>query len=396
VSLTAVSLVAERHRGLESSPTLALAAKAKALRQAGKAVVDLTAGEPDFPTPAAVKRAAIAALEKNLTRYTPVPGIPELRQAVATTIGRRLGVAYEPSQVIVSCGAKHSLYNALQILCEPGDEVIIFTPFWVSYVPLVQLAVGTPVLVEGREEDRFQPDLEELAKRLSPRTKAIILNSPSNPTGMLIGRDRLAGIARVALDRGLIVISDEIYDELVYPPAQAASILHVEPRLAGQTVIVNGVSKTYAMTGWRIGYALGPAPLMKAIDAFQSHSTSNPTSISQYAALEALTGDQSEVRRMAEEFQQRRDRLVDGLNRLPGLSCVKPEGAFYAWCNVSRLGQPAATIASRWLEEALIAAIPGEGFGSAAHIRFSFATSVDVIDEALARLAKWLPSARSS
>jgi aspartate aminotransferase len=367
-----------------------LAAKAKALRQAGKSVVDLTAGEPDSPTPSAIKRAAVAAIDKNFTRYTPVPGIPELRQAVAAKTSTRLGVAYEPSQVVISCGAKHALYNALQIVCEPGDEVIIVTPFWVSYVPLVQLAGGRPVLVPTREADRFQPDVAALSAALTPRTKAIILNSPSNPTGMLIDRDRLAAIARLALERTLVVISDEIYDELVYPPAQAVSILQVEPTLAAQTVIVNGVSKTYSMTGWRIGWALAPKALAAAITALQSHSTSNPTSISQYAALEAITGDQAEVRAMAAEFQRRRDRFVDGLNRLPGLSCVKPDGAFYAWCNVGGLKLPAATVAARWLDEALIAAIPGEGFGSPAHIRFSFATSMDVLDEALTRLAAWL------
>ncbi len=387
------ALVAARLRGLESSPTLALAAKAKALRQAGTSVADFTAGEPDFPTPAPIKQAAIKALERNQTRYTPVPGIPELRAAIATDLTRRLGVAYQPGQVIVSNGAKHSLYNALQAVCDPGDEVLILSPFWVSYVPLVQLADGKPVLIETREEDRYQPDPDAVRAAITERTRAIILNSPSNPTGILIERDRLEAIARLALDRDLIVISDEIYNQLVFPPARAWSIVQIEPKLAGHTIVVNGVSKTYSMTGWRIGYAAGPAELVEAMIAFQSHATSNPTSISQYAALEAIAGDQAAVGRMVVEFQKRRDRLAQGLNALPGLSCLLPQGAFYAWCNIATLRQSADTIAARWLEEAFVAAIPGEGFGSAHHIRFSFATSMDVIDDGLARLKQWLTKA---
>jgi aspartate aminotransferase len=225
---------------------------------------------------------------------------------------------------------------------------------------------------------------------VTARTKVLILNSPSNPTGMLIERPALEGLAALALERELIMISDEIYDQLVYPPHQACSIVQAQPRVADRTVLVNGVSKTYSMTGWRIGYSAGPQPITDALIALQSHSTSNPTSISQHAALEAITGDQAPLARMAAEFHQRRDRLVNGLNRLPGLSCVLPDGAFYAWCNVSRLGQRAEALAARWLEEALVAVVPGEGFGSAQHVRFSFAASAQIIDEALARLGAWI------
>jgi len=383
-------LVADRFRGLETSPTLALVAKAAALRQAGKPLIDFSAGEPDFPTPEAIKRAAVKAIEENRTKYTPVAGVAELRAAIATQLTHRLGVAYEPSRVIVSCGAKQALYNALQVICQPGDEVMVFKPYWVSYPPLVQLAGAKAVVIETREAERFQPDPDAVEEALTEATKVLILNSPANPTGMLIERQRLEQLAQIALEHELVVLSDEIYDQLVFPPHKAVSIVQVEPRLASHAVVVNGVSKTYSMTGWRIGYAAGPQALIEAMVAFQSHSTSNPTSISQYAALAAITGHHQEVETMVKEFQQRRDALVNGLNQLPGLSCPIPEGAFYAWCNISQLGQSAATIAARWLDDALVAVVPGEGFGSNDHVRLSFATSRAMIEEGLTRLTRWL------
>ncbi len=386
-------LLAERLQGLEASPTLALAAKAKALAKSGKPVIDFTAGEPDFPTPEPVKQAAINAIQQNQTRYTPAAGIPELRAAIAEKLAERLGMTYAPSQVIVSCGAKHVLYNTLQVICEPGDEILILSPYWVSYPPLVQLAGAKPVVVDTREEDRFQPDVEALRAALTEHTKAIILNSPSNPTGAVIEEQRLRELAEVIRDQkreDLIIISDEIYDQIVFEPARARSIVQVAHDLMDQIIVVNGVSKSYSMTGWRIGYAAGPKNIIDAMITLQSHSTSNPTSISQYAALAAITGDQRDVQRMAREFHRRRDRLVNGLNQLPGLSCVLPDGAFYAWCNIGKLNQPASTIAARLLEDALVAVVPGEGFGSSRHLRFSFAASLEVIDEALARLARWL------
>ncbi len=383
-------LLADRLVGLESSPTLALAAKAKALAKTGKPVLDFTAGEPDFPTPEPIKQAAIKAIQDNQTRYTPAAGIPELRAAIATQLNHRLGTTYEPAQVLVSCGAKHSLYNTLQTVCQAGDEVLVFSPYWVSYPPLVQLAGAKTVLVETREADRFQPDLQAVREALTERTKVLILNSPSNPTGMLIDRERLEGLARLALEHELVIISDEIYDQIVYPPHRACSIVQVEPRLRDRTIVVNGVSKSYSMTGWRIGYAAGPKTIIEPMIALQSHATSNPASISQYAALAAITGDQSEVGRMAKEFQHRRDVLVNGLNQLPGLSCLMPEGAFYVWGNISKLGESADAIAAKWLEEALIAVVPGEGFGAPTHVRFSSAASLKSIEEALSRLAQWL------
>lgn len=389
-------LLADRLRGLEASPTLALAAKAKALAQAGKSVIDLTAGEPDFPTPQAVKQAAIRAIEQNRTKYTPAGGIPELRKAIANDLGRRLGLPYADAEVIVSCGAKHALYNAFQTICEPGDEVILLAPYWVSYEPLVRLAGAIPVILHTHEAEGFQPDPGAIESAITSRTKAIVLNSPSNPTGAVIQEQRLEQIAEIirrkslGLGDRLIVMSDEIYDQIVFEPAQCRSIAQVARDLIQQIILINGVSKSYSMTGWRIGYAAGPQNIVDAMTTLQSHSTSNPTSISQYAALAALTGDQSSVTEMRSEFQRRRDRLVNGLNQLPGLSCLMPEGAFYAWCNISKLGQPAATLASRWLDELFVAVVPGEGFGSNDHVRCSFATSMETIEEGLTRLNRWL------
>ena len=387
--------LADRLHGVESSPTLALAAKAKALVKAGKPVLDFTVGEPDFPTPDHIKRAAIAAIENNHTKYTPAAGIPELRNAIANDLHRRLGdpIKYASAEVMVSCGAKQALYNALQVLCNPDDGLIFLAPYWVSYKPLVKLAGAKPVILNTREQDGYQPDANLVKAAISPKTRAIILNSPSNPTGAVLSNRTLKELAAVVQgarhDDSLFIISDEIYDQIVFAPAKPCSIVQVEPALVNQIILVNGVSKSYSMTGWRIGYVAGPKNVIDAMSALQSHSTSNPTSISQHAALEAITGDQGEVQRMANEFERRRDALVGGLNRISGLSCLNPQGAFYAWCNVSRLGQSAETIASRWLDEINLAVVPGEGFGSSSHVRFSFATSLQVIDEALDRLKQW-------
>ena len=382
--------LANRLRLVEGSPTLALAAKAKALAKAGKPVLDFTAGEPDFPTPDHIKQAAVEAIAAEHTKYTPVAGIPELRAAAAEAVNRRRGTRYAPSQVLIACGTKHALYNVFQALCQPGDEVLVPSPYWVSFPPLVRLAGATPVIVPTREQDGFLPDPDALRAAATGATKAIIVNSPSNPTGAVIDAARLAAIARLARERDLIIVSDEIYDELVYPPAAHVSIVQAAPEAADQTVIVGGVSKSYSMTGWRIGWAVGPQPWIEAMANVQSHSTSNPASISQDAALAALRGTQQPVVRMREEFARRRDQLVDGLNRLAPLRCGRPDGAFYAWCNVQGLGMPSETIAARWLEEALIAAVPGEGFGAPGYLRLSFAASLATIDQALERLSDWL------
>ncbi len=382
-------VLADRLRHVEGSPTLALAAKAKALAKAGQPVLDFTAGEPDFPTPEHIKQAGIRAITENHTRYTPVAGIPELRAAIAASVNGSRHSPYQPSQTIVTCGTKHALFNVFQALCQPGDEVIVFCPYWVSFPALVHLSGATPKIVPTTEADGFVPDPARLEAAITSATRAIIVNSPNNPTGAVIDTDRLKAIAQIARKRDLIVISDEIYDQLVYPPARHVSILQADPGIVEQTVIVGGVSKSYSMTGWRIGFAAGPQPWIEAMINLQSHSTSNPTSISQDAALAALTGDQEPVARMRAEFQQRRDRLVDGLNRLPGLGCVAPAGAFYAWCNISKLGHSADVIAARWLEEALVVTVPGEGFGESRYVRLSFAVSLQTIDEGLQRLEQW-------
>jgi aspartate aminotransferase len=385
-----MSPLADRLRHVEGSPTLALAAKAKALAKAGKPVLDFTAGEPDFPTPEHIKQAAIQAIRDNQTKYTPVAGIPELRAAVASAVNRERGTSYQPAQTIVTCGTKHALFNVFQALCQPGDEVVVPAPYWVSFPPLVHLAGAKPVIVDTREADAFLPDPEAIRGALTDSTKAIIVNSPSNPTGAVIDEGRLKAIARLAIERDLIVVSDEIYDQLVYPPSRHVSIVQAVPGLVDRTVVLGGVSKTYSMTGWRIGWAAGPQPWIEAMVNVQSHSTSNPSSISQYAALAALDGDQAPVAAMRKQFQERRDRLVNGLNRLAPLRCTMPGGAFYAWCNVSGLKQSAEATAAQWLEDILIATVPGEGFGGPGYLRMSFAASRETIDEALGRLTDWL------
>jgi len=388
------TVLADRLRDITESATLALAEQAKALAQAGRPVIDLTAGEPDFPTPEPIKQAGIEAIRAGKTTYTPVAGIRELRAAVADSVNRLRGTSYGPSQVLVTCGTKHALFNVFQALCGPGDEVIVSSPYWVSFPPLVRLSGATPVIVPTRESDGFVPDPAAVERAVSGAARVLLINSPSNPTGAVIGAERLAALSRIAAVHRLIVVSDEIYDQLVYPPARHRSIVEVAPELVERTVIVGGVSKTYSMTGWRIGYAVGPAPWIEAMTRLQSHSTSNPASISQYAALCALTGDQGAVARMREEFQRRRDRLVSGLNGLRPLTCAPPGGAFYAWCNVRGLGQQGSATAAQWLEDALVAVVPGEGFGAPDFVRMSFAAPLSTIDEALRRLETWLSQPR--
>ncbi len=382
-------MLSNRVQNVEASPTLALAAKAKALAKEGKPVINFTAGEPDFPTPEHVKKAGIEAIQNNRTRYTPVGGTPEFKQAVVDLLNKDLGAQYSAANVMINCGAKHTLYNIFQAVCNDGDEVIIISPYWVSYPDMVKLAGGKPVIVAADEEQGFIPDPKTLEAAITSKTKVIVLNSPSNPTGALMDAVTLKGIAELAKKHKLLVVTDEIYNELVYAPAKHVSILHVAPELVDQTIWVGGVSKTYAMTGWRIGYAAGPQEIIGAMTRIQSHSTSNPTSISQDAALAAITGNQDEVDQHRLEFQKRRDRLVQGLNAIPGITCPTPAGAFYAWVNVSALGD-SAKISEQWLDEVYVATVPGEGFGCPGWVRFSFATSMEIIDEGIKRLEAWV------
>src|SRR6267143_2125142 len=329
-------MLADRLKTLQPSPTLAMQAKAKAMRAQGINVISFGAGEPDFDTPRHIKDAAIRALEAGQTKYTEVGGIPELRAAVCHKLKRDLGLEYGPDEVTVSCGAKHTLYNIVMALVNPGDAVLIPSPYWVSYPEQVQLLGGVPVPVPTHEATGFDLDPAALRAAVTPRTKIIVLDSPGNPTGAVFSPEALAQVARLAVERDLWVVSDECYESLTYE-SRHVSIASLSPEIKARTIVVNTCSKAYAMTGWRIGYAAGPRPIIRAMTDVQSQVTSNPTSVAQWAAIEALSGPQDDVAKMAAEFDRRRRLIVAGLNALPGVSCVMPKGAFYAFANVSRL-----------------------------------------------------------
>lgn len=388
--------LSRRAQAISPSPTLALTAKARAMRAEGIPIIGFGAGEPDFDTPEHIKEAAFAAIDEGFTKYTPTSGIPELKEAVCARLREDSGLEYEPSQVMVSCGAKHSIYNIVQVLCDEGDEVIIPAPYWVSYPEMVRVAGGTPVIVDATEKTGFKVSADVVARYVTDRTKLLILNSPSNPTGAVYSKDELEGLAQLAADRNLWIISDEIYDKLVHDGIRQVSIASLGPRAKERTLVVNGVSKAYAMTGWRIGYVAGDKAVIAAMSNLQDHSTSNPTSIAQRAALAALRGSQESVRGMAREFEQRRDYMVDRLNEIPGFSCLKPQGAFYAFCNVSGvLGKRFGSVeidgsmglTKLLLTEAQVAVLPGKPFGADPYLRFSYATSMDNIVKGLDRVA---------
>ncbi|MGE5507191.1 MAG: pyridoxal phosphate-dependent aminotransferase [Chitinophagales bacterium] len=392
--------LSERIQAVAPSATLAVDALVRKARAEGVDVVGFGTGEPDFDTPEHIKEAARAALAAGATKYTATGGTAELRAAICDDLERR-GLLYPPNQVMATTGGKQALYNAFQVLLNPGDEVLIPAPYWVSYVEMVRLAGGRPVIVPAVEEEGFVPRLEALTGACTARTRALVINSPSNPTGEIWPAALLAQVAELALARDLILISDEIYADLVYDGASALSVAGLSPDLKERTLVVNGVSKTYAMTGWRLGYAAGPAPLIQAMENLQSHSTSNPSALSQAAAVAALTGPREPVERMRQEFAARRSLMVEGLRRLPGVSCRLPAGAFYAFPNVSGLygrtigGEvvyDSTSLARALLQEARVAVVPGVAFGDDLHLRFSYATSRERIAEGLARLAAVLAS----
>ncbi|MDF0644191.1 MAG: pyridoxal phosphate-dependent aminotransferase [Nitrospira sp.] len=387
--------LASRVGRIAPSPTLAMAATAKAMAAQGIDVIDFSTGEPDFDTPETVKSAAEAAIRAGFTKYTPSSGTDELRGAVVDKLQRELGLRYEKSQILISCGAKHSLYNVAEALLEAGDEIIIPTPYWVSYSDQALLNDATAVLLPTREEDAYAIRATELERLVTPRTKAIIVNSPCNPTGATYGRATLEAIAAIALRHDLLVISDEIYEKIIYDGTVHISIATLGADIAARTIIINGVSKAYAMTGWRIGYAAGPRDLIAAMGNIQSQSTSNPCSISQKAAVAALRDGDDFTARMVVEFDQRRRVIVEGLNGIRGVSCRMPTGAFYAFPNVSgvlgRRGpdgivKTPTDLANYLLKTAHIAVVPGEPFGSQAHVRLSYATGMDTIKRGLERL----------
>ena len=387
--------LAQRVGRIKPSATLATAARAKALVAQGIDVIDFGLGEPDFDTPDPIKDAAIAAIRGGFTKYTAPSGTDELKQAIIRRLEADRGLRYQPNEIVVSCGAKHTLYNLAQALFEQGDEVIIPSPYWVSYPDQVVLNDATPVIVPTQADEGYALDPRRLESAITPRTKALILNSPSNPTGAGYTRAQLERIAEVALRHGLLVISDEIYGQIVYDGFRHVSIASLSPEMKALTVVVDGVSKTYAMTGWRIGWAAGPAALMTAVANIQSQSTSNPTSISQKAAVAALDGPRASIDRMVAEFAARRNEMVRRFAAMPGVSCFQPQGAFYAFPDVSscygrRHNATALTgsqsLTTYLLEEARIAVVAGAAFGDDRCIRLSYATSVDNIRRGLDRM----------
>ena len=391
--------LASRVSRIAPSPTLAMAATAKAMAAQGIDVIDFSTGEPDFDTPEPVKAAAESAIRSGFTKYTPSSGIDELRNAIAEKLKVEQGLYYEKAQILVSCGAKHSLYNLAEALLEAGDEIIIPTPYWVSYSDQALLNDATPVLFPTNEEDDYAIHGEALEQSITPRTKAILINSPCNPTGATYSRKMLETVAAIALRHNLLIISDEIYEKVLYDGATHVSIASLGPEIAARTVVINGMSKAYAMTGWRIGYAAGPKDLITAMGNIQSQSTSNPCSISQKAAVAALRFGEPFTKQMVTEFDQRRRVIVDGLNKIPGVSCRMPGGAFYAFPNIKGiLGKQGPNgpissptdLANYLLKDSHIAVVPGEPFGSQSHIRLSYATSMDMIIRGIDRLGNAL------
>lgn len=376
------------------SATLAITAQAKALKAQGVDVVNLAGGEPDFDTPAHIKAAAIAAIQEGFTKYTPTAGIPELRAAIATRLAEDIKVTYQPAQIIVTNGAKQAIYNAIQALCQPGDEVLIPSPYWVSYPEMVTLAGATSVFVRTDPAQQFRLTAEAVERAITPKTRLLLLNSPSNPTGSLLPRQTLEQIAAVVGPRKISVISDEIYDKLVYGELHV-SIASLSPAMAELTLVVNGVSKAYAMTGWRIGYAAGPQTVVEAMVKLQDHATSNPSSISQRAALAALTGDRAPVEAMVKEFHARRDGLVEQLRTVPGLGFAIPQGAFYCFCDISRFKLSSEVFAKRLLTEQHVAVIPGSGFGWDTHVRLSFSVGRDALQEGVRRIRDFVRAVSS-
>jgi aspartate aminotransferase len=391
--------ISQRAAQIEPSATIAAAARAKQLKAEGIHVYDFTLGEPDFTTPAHICDAARAAIAKGLTHYTPSSGIPELRRAIAKRYRDELGIACEPTQVIVSNGAKHSIHNVLTALCGPGDEVIIPAPYWVSYSELVKLTGATPRIVATSPDSGFKMTPEQLRAAIGNRSRLLMLNSPCNPTGSVYSPDELRGLAEIVLENDLMVLSDEIYEHLVYGDAKAVAFASLHPGLPDRTVTVSGVSKSYAMTGWRIGWSVSSPEIAKAMDSLQSQETSNPCSISQYAAVAALEGDQTCVAQMLQEFARRREFVVTRLRAIPGVSVIEPEGAFYAFFSVAahfgralggRQVADSSSFCGTALDVAHVALVPGAAFGAEGYVRMSFAAELKEIEAGLDRLAKLL------
>ncbi len=383
-------MLAERARNIAPSATLAIDAKAKQLKKEGKDVVIFGAGEPDFNTPENIKQAAIKAVNNNITRYTPVGGIPELKKAVADKFRRDNNINYDVSEILVSCGGKHTLYNIMMALLDKGDEAILPVPYWVSYEEMIKLAEANPIFC--RTDEKFKLAAKDVEEKITSKTKLLILNTPSNPTGAVAEPSEIRKIAELAVKHNFYVVSDEVYEAFVYGGRQHLSIASLNNEIKKLAITANAVSKTYAMTGWRIGYCGGPKEIIKAMENLQSHSTSNPSNIAQMAALEALSGPQESVKQMVDAFDERRKFMHKRLNEIKGIECAEPEGAFYAFPDISKTGMTSMEFSSKLLDEALVAVVPGIAFGSDRHVRLSYAASMHEIERGLERIDKWLES----
>ena len=392
--------LANRVKALTPSTTLAITAKAKELKEQGEDVIGLGAGEPDFNTPQYILDAASQSMNEGHTKYTPSAGLPALKKAIIKKFEADQGLTYKLNEIIVGNGAKHVLYTLFQVLLNDGDEVIIPTPYWVSYPEQVKLAGGIPVYIEGLEQNQFKVTPEQLKRAITKNTKAVIINSPSNPTGVLYTADELFAIGKVCLEENILIVSDEIYEKLVYGENKHISIAQLSPELKDQTIVINGVSKSHSMTGWRIGYAAGNKVIIEAMTNLASHSTSNPTTTAQYAAIAAYNGSQQPVEDMRQAFEERLSIIFDKLVAIPGITCVKPQGAFYLYPNVKKAAeltgyQNVDAFVEALLVDAKVAVIPGSGFGTPDNIRLSYATSLELLEKAVVRIHQFVTSKSS-
>lgn len=382
--------ISKRAASLSPSLTLAIDSKAKAMKAAGEDVVGFGAGEPDFDTPQHIKDAAAKALADGFTKYTPAAGIPELRQAIADKHKRENGLTYKPSQIIVSCGGKHSCYNVILATCEEGDEVIIPAPYWLSYPEMVKLAGATPIIIETTDKTEFKITPQQLRAAMTPRTRLLVLNSPSNPTGSVYTPEEIKEIGDICVEKGVLVMSDEIYEHLLYDGAKVKSMASFSQAHYEHTIVVHGFAKSWSMTGWRLGWCAAPEPIAKAIDAIQSHTTSNPTSFAQKGGVAALTGPQDHLPKWLAEFAKRREYAFKKLNSIPGISCVNAKGAFYLFPNVAKTELKSTEFCAKLLEQQKVAAVPGIAFGADNYLRISYATSMANIEKGLDRMEKFV------
>lgn len=382
--------LAQRLKKVKPSSTLAITSKAKKLKSEGFDIVSLAAGEPDFDTPDFVKEAGIEAIRSGFTKYTPTTGIPELKKLISEKLKKDNGLGYEPNQIVVSCGAKHSIFNALTVLVNPNDEVLIPSPYWVSYPEMVNLCLGNSRFIKTSPENNFKITPTQLREQINSKTKVLILNSPSNPTGCVYREEELRKIAEICVENKIFVISDEIYEKLIYNGLKHVSIAGFNKDIYDLTITVNGLSKSYSMTGWRIGYLAAASDISEAVSRLQDHSTSNPNSIAQKAALAALSYSGDFFSGIVKEFQNRRDYCMERLKKMPSISPVFPEGAFYIFFDISKAGLKSADFANRLLEEKYVSLIPGEGFGMDNFCRMSFATSMEQLKKGMDRLADFL------